>query len=56
MVVTLVVLEGLKCILMAEMFSVLEEFSIMANIGKKIRRIFVALEGLVAEEFARTSA
>ena len=57
MVVTLVVLEELKSTLVAEILFVLEGlvalegFSLMANIGKKIRRIFlVALKGLVALE------
>ena len=51
MVVALVVLEGLKSTLVAEILSVLEGlvalegFSIMANIGKKIHRIFLVAEG-----------
>ena len=59
MVVALVILEGLKSILVAEILSVLEGlvalkgFSIMANMGEKDPSHFlIALEGLVVERFA----
>ena len=59
----MVVLEGLKSTLVAEILSVLEgsvaleEFSIMANIGiKDPSHFFVTLDGLIADGFACTSA